>query len=222
MLKDLQKTQSSIRARHRCPVAQVRVFAHAVDLSGASAGDLFAFSLFGLCGLQGFLGGDRFFRHGWQHGFFRRFHCFFALGRGHGWRGFGARHGDHVGALHADLLQVFFIGLGVVAQVFAGFTVNRDDQVVGLFEARDDFYQALAALGVVDGLGLAVGDQFGKRVLVALLRSLGVRSAAIDVGGAFVDVGGVGRDALVVIGDLLLALGVVCLLYTSPSPRDRG
>ena len=143
MPEGLQKTQSNIRARHRCPVAQVRVLAHAVDLSGAGAGDLLAFRLFGLCGLQGFLGGDRFFRHGWQHRFFRRFHRFFALGRRHDRRGVGSCHGDHVSALHAYLLQVVFVGLGVVGQVFAGFTVYRDDQVVGLFEARDDFYQTM-------------------------------------------------------------------------------
>lgn len=129
MLKDLQKTQSSIRARHRCPVAQVRVFAH-TDLSGASAGDLFAFSLSVCAVCRVFSVVTASFGTVGSTGFFAI--NVFCLYRGHGWRGFGARHGDHVGALHADLLQVFFIGLGVVAQVFAGFTVNRDDQVVGL------------------------------------------------------------------------------------------
>src|SRR5690606_3745551 len=111
--------------------------------------------------------------------------------------------------LHADLLEVLLVGLGVVVQVLAETAADRRDQVVRLLQARDDLGQALAALGVVDALGLAPVHQVGEIALVAALRSLGIGGGAVHVRRALVDVGGIGGDALLVIADLLLAFCVV-------------
>ena len=201
---------SNVRARHWRPIGQVWIAASAFDLRFTGAGDLLAFILLGLGGLEGFLGAHRFCWYSWKRGLFRRFAaCTFFLAWRHNGCGVSLGHGDHVGTLYANLLQVFLVGLGVVVQVFGGFAVDRNDQVIGFLQARDDFRQALAAFGVVDGLGFAISHQLGECALVALLGRPGVRGAAVDVRGAFVHVSRIRGNALVVIGDLLLTLGVV-------------
>ncbi|MNH13295.1 hypothetical protein D3C79_728630 [compost metagenome] len=118
-------------------------------------------------------------------------------------------HGRYVGTGHANLLEVLLVGLGVVVEVFRNAAIDGSQQLVRLLQARDDLGQALAPFGVVDAVGLAAFDQAGELTLVAALRSLGIGRGAVQVGGALVDVGGVRGNALLVVADLLLALGVV-------------
>ncbi|MDT4844626.1 hypothetical protein FQZ97_785920 [compost metagenome] len=136
--------------------------------------------------------------------------------------GLRLRHLGDALALHADLLEVLLVGLGVGVDVLTRAAVHRRHQRVGFLQAADDLGEALLPFGFGHLAGLVRRLQPGEFALVAILRRLCVGDAAVHVADAVVDVGPIGGDARVVVADLLLPLGVVADRASDQRARGRA